>query len=192
MQKRGAKRAAYAGAFVFALMVCILYYSYRTNQLAATIDLSAQPFQTQAEARAQISYLVQVSGEVANPGVFDVPPGTRVYELLDMAGGLTEESDIDRINVVGFVRDGQRVDIPRYTRTIEPIDILAEHPETININTDDPYELMRLPGIGSQTAVNIVAHRRQHGDFQTTQQLMNVHGIGQGVFGRISQFITAD
>ena len=190
------KVAAYAAISAVALIICIIYFNYRTSQVAATINLANEPFHTSDELRVQITYLVQVSGEVHNPGVFEVSPGTRVQEMLELAGGANEYSDISRLNLVSFVRDGQRVDVPRVRETLDRIDILAQNSdgevERININTADQDELMRLPGVGPQTASNITAFRRAVGGFETIEDIMNVHGIGEGTFSRISPFITIE
>jgi len=190
------KIAAFVAVFAVTLIICIIYFNHRSNQIAATISLANEPFYTTEELRIQITYLVQVSGEVYNPGVFEVSPGTRVLDMLELAGGANNYSDTSRINLVSFVRDGQRVDVPRIRETLDRIDILAQNSdgevERININTADQNELMRLPGVGPQTASNITAFRRAVGGFDSIEDIMNVHGIGEGTFSRISAFITVD
>ena len=190
------KIAAYAAVFITALILCLVYFNDRMNQVAMVINLSDEAFLTAEERRAQITYLVQVSGEVQSPGVFEVAPGTRVMDMLELAGGANEDADIDRLNLVSFVRDGQRIDVPGTSNTLDRIDILAHNSdgeiERININTADQDELMRLPGIGPQTASSITAYRRSVGYFESIEDIMSVHGIGEGLFSRISMFITVD
>jgi len=190
------KIAVYVAVIAIALIICIIYFNYRTSQVAATINLTNEPFYTSDELRLQITYLVQVSGEVYNPGVFEVSPGTRVLDMLELAGGESYYADTSRLNLVSFVRDGQRVEVPRVRETLDRIDILAQNSdgevERININTADQNELMRLPGVGPQTASNITAFRRAAGGFETIEDLMNVHGIGEGTFSRLAPFITVD
>ncbi|MCL2853453.1 MAG: helix-hairpin-helix domain-containing protein [Defluviitaleaceae bacterium] len=189
------KIAAVLAAVSAALIICIVYFNYRTNQIAATISLADEPFLTAEERRLEITYLVQVSGEVLSPGVFEVPPGTRVMDVLELAGGASYYSNLDQLNLVGFVRDGQRINVPRVANVLDRIDILAqngdiENIDRININTADQDELMRLPGVGPQTASNITAFRRANGPFESIEGIMDVHGIGEGTFSRISMFIT--
>ena len=191
------KIAAVTAAVSAALIICLIYFDYRTNQIAATISLADEPFRTAEERRFEITYLVQVSGEVYSPGVFEVSPGTRVMDVLELAGGANADSDLDRLNLVSFVRDGQRINVPRTANVLDRIDILAqndgiENIERININTADQDELTRLPGVGPQTASNITAFRRANGPFESIEGLMEVHGIGEGTFTRISMFITVD
>ncbi|MCL2617334.1 MAG: helix-hairpin-helix domain-containing protein, partial [Defluviitaleaceae bacterium] len=191
------KIATYAAVLVLALIICLIYFNYRASQVVAVINLAEEPFLTTEERRAQITYLVQVSGEVHSPGVFEVLPGTRVMDMLELAGGANEYSETDRLNLVSFVRDGQRIDVPRIPNpTLDRIDILAHNgnggAERININTADQAELTRLPGIGPQTASGITAFRRSVGYFESIEDIMNVHGIGEGLFSRIAPFITVD
>ena len=62
--------------------------------------------------------------------------------------------------------------------------------EVININTADTYDLDRLPGIGPTKAEAILAYREEHGAFGSTEEIMQVSGIGQGTFDKIKDEIT--
>src|SRR2546423_504461 len=57
--------------------------------------------------------LVQVAGEVARPGVYRVPAGSRVTDAVERAGGLTRRADQAGVNLVARVQDGQQVVVPR-------------------------------------------------------------------------------
>ena len=190
--KNPKRLAAYTGVSVFAVVVCVLYYNHHMNELNSPAIYALQDFSTPTEQRAEIRYTVQVSGAVITPGIFEVVPGTRVMDVIEMAEGLMGNADYGRINMVGFVRDGQRVNVPEHAEVIVPIDILAEEPEQININTSSLEELTRLPGIGNQTAINILFHRQQNGDFTHINQITNVSGIGTATLNRIAPFITVE
>lgn len=60
----------------------------------------------------------------------------------------------------------------------------------VNINTADPAELARLPGIGEVLAQRIVDYRSLHGRFTAAEQLTNVEGIGAGKLESILEWIT--
>ena len=62
----------------------------------------------------------------------------------------------------------------------------------ININTATSTELMQLPGIGEVKARDIVAHRDRHGDFTGIEELMEVSGIGEGLFESIQEHVTVE
>jgi len=98
---------------------------------------------------------VHVSGAVHNPGVFSLPAGSRVEEVVEAAGGVTEEADLDRINLAAWVNDGQRVHVPTQGETDSPAVNLDAGAATglagtgkININTATAEQLDTLPGIG--------------------------------------------
>jgi competence protein ComEA len=55
---------------------------------------------------------VQVSGAVLEPGIYDVPANCRVEEAIATAGGLTENADSERVNLVRKVRDGMQIRVP--------------------------------------------------------------------------------
>lgn len=52
---------------------------------------------------------VEIGGFVAKPGVYQLPVGSRVSNLIDLAGGLTKE--VKNINRVAVLKDGQKINI---------------------------------------------------------------------------------
>ena len=64
--------------------------------------------------------------------------------------------------------------------------------EVININTADVYDLQRLPGIGEKRAEAVAAYREEHGPFQSPEELMEVSGIGPGIFEDLRDYITVN
>ncbi len=60
----------------------------------------------------------------------------------------------------------------------------------MNINTATQLQLEQLPGIGSGIAARIVAYRKEHGAFLTTEQLMDVEGIGEKRYAALEQLVT--
>ena len=66
----------------------------------------------------------------------------------------------------------------------------AQPPEPIDINTATKEELTELPRIGEVTAERIVAWREENGPFSSTEELMNIQGIGERVFERIRPHVT--
>lgn len=80
----------------------------------------------------------------------------------------------------------------------EPEEILDEKPEAaqkdskttqVNINAAGAEELMTLPGIGKVRAAAIIEYRKQHGDFEKIEDIMDVKGIGTGIFSKINSLI---
>lgn len=60
----------------------------------------------------------------------------------------------------------------------------------ININTAQKHALALLPGIGEKRAEAIIAYREENGGFSSKEEIMNINGIGEGIFGLIKELIT--
>ncbi len=136
---------------------------------------------------------VYICGEVVEPGVYPLPPGSRIYELVEAAGGLTESAAPESVNLAQELTDGQMINIPAEG---EIQDTSAAGTETgtdgdkININTASKELLMSLNGIGETKAESILSYREQNGPFDSLEDLMQVDGIGQGTFSKIKDKIT--
>lgn len=69
--------------------------------------------QAQSYAEAEVSRVyVSVLGEVIKPGVYILKEGSRIYEAINLAGGITENADITGINLVSMLEDGMQIVIP--------------------------------------------------------------------------------
>ena len=123
------------------------------------------------------SCMVYVCGAVENPGVYELPENSRVYEAVAMAGGMTE--------------DGQMLRIP----TMEEVAAAQEESESnvddglLDINRASVADFMTLPGIGQSKAEALFQYREAHGRFSSIEEIMNVDGIKEGVFNKIKDSI---
>lgn len=138
---------------------------------------------------------IYVCGSVAFPGVYELAPGSRVCDALDAAGGFTEDADVSRINLAAVVRDGDMIFFPKVGEEMpEGASAgLTSEDDTgvrcVNINTADVALLCTLPGIGESKAKAIIRYREEHGAFGDKQEIMNVSGIGENLYGNISDLI---
>ncbi len=146
--------------------------------------------------------LVDVGGAVASPGVYALPPDSRVRDALEAAGGLHPEADTRNLNLAAPLEDGQRLWVAAYPQgTASPqsppvsrasgteIDISPEE-NLIDINTASQEVLDTLPGIGPSLAASIIAYRQEHGPFASVEEIQNVSGIGPAKFEKIKALIT--
>ncbi len=147
---------------------------------------------------------VQVTGAVKNPGVYELPAGSRVFEVLQKAGGMTETAAADSINQAAEVKDGEMIVL--YTQ--EEWDEMhiqqqcgAEAAVTINqlvadgrvnINTADEALLCTIPGIGQTRAQSILTYREEHGAFGSIEEIKQVNGIKDGLFQKIKDSIKVE
>lgn len=146
---------------------------------------------------------VHICGAVLNSNVYQVKTGTRLVDLIDMAGGLKPEAADDYVNQAIAVEDGQRIYIPTKDELtkLSVSDYIAGDGDSlssekvsnrVNINTADEAELMRLPGIGQAKARSIIEYRKRNGDFKAVTDLMNISGIKEGLFTQIEELVTVE
>lgn len=120
--------------------------------------------------------VVDIVGAVHSPGLYHLIDGSRVDDLVRLAGGVTAEADLEHLNLARRVADGEQIVIPRRGDPVVSTEAPASFPVHVNSATVD--DLDRLPGVGPATAAAIVAYRTQHGPFTSLDQLAQVRGIG--------------
>ncbi len=129
---------------------------------------------------------VDVSGAVVHPGVYYIPEGSRVCDAVAAAGGFTEDAVSANINQARLLADGEQILVPD-TLSAEARAETADG--KININRADKETLMTIPGIGEAKAEAILAYREEHGSFRSVESLMEIPGIKEGIYNRISQYV---
>ncbi|MFQ4148994.1 ComEA family DNA-binding protein [Arthrobacter sp. LAPM80] len=152
--------------------------------------------------------VVHVAGAVKNPGVFPLPPGSRVYQALDAAGGALPGAALDALNLAAPLADGTQILVP----TAEEAAAAAArqgtgHPPEggqgpsapagaasrnglLNVNTATAAEFDTLPGVGPVLAGRIVAWRTDHGPFTSVEGLTAVTGIGPKLLAGLRDLVT--
>lgn len=136
---------------------------------------------------------VYVCGAVQNPGVVELPQGSRAADALEAVGGLLESAQSDYVNLAARLEDAQKLYFP----TEEEAKILAQEElmaasGLVNINTAGTEQLCTLPGIGEARAKDIIAYREQNGAFQSKEEIMQVSGIKQSAYEKIQDYITVE
>lgn len=161
---------------------------------------------------------VQVSGAVLEPGIYDLPASCRVEEAIAAAGGMTENADSERVNLVRKVRDGMQIRVPvkkvaRTSRTqrksAQAKSGLSESVskkygsakagsgrnnsmmQNVRINSASASELQQLPGIGPALAQRIV-ETRNSGRFSSADDLLRVPGIGKAKLAKLRDYVDID
>lgn len=217
-----------AGLFCF-LTASVLLHSFRGRfeqestaglpDMEDTIDVAApssakasgsgQPSSVLQENAAGTKWVIYVTGFVKNPGVYEIAPGSRVYQALEAAGGFAADADREGINLASPIQDGAQIHFPgkneKEPRPSQPVGFApAKRPEyaqtplgepktaVININACSAEDLTGLPGVGPKTAQLIIAHRRANGDFARVEDLLLVKGIGPKKYDAIRNLITVE
>ena len=121
--------------------------------------------------------VVDVQGAVAQPGIRELPAGSRVADAIDAAGGYAADADLAAatgINLAEPLVDGGQIRVPRIGDAVAAVPgpsaptgggggsgPPAGGSGPINLNTATPEELEALPGIGPVTVQKIVAARAE-------------------------------
>lgn len=163
----------------------------------------------------QAMIYVDVCGAVANPGVFQLAAGSRVFQAIEAAGGYLPEAALTCVNRAGVLTDGQQLYIltreEMERQGLDPAEMSGasdgqmngsagtgqntemtaqvQQDNRININTADEAQLTTLTGIGATRAQAIIAYREENGPFATIEDIMNVQGIKEGTFAKIKDEI---
>ncbi|MAS35871.1 MAG: competence protein ComEA [Anaerolineaceae bacterium] len=135
---------------------------------------------------------VYITGAVQQPQTtLRLPAGSRVEDAIDVAGGLLEDADLDRVNLALILRDGDQVHVP----SLAGENTLLATPNTdgvVLVNRATTEELQSLPGIGPALAERIIAHREVNGPFASMDDLDEVSGIGPALLEGLADLIAFD
>ena len=163
----------------------------------------------------QAMIYVDVCGAVANPGVFQLAAGSRVFQAIEAAGGYLPEAALTCVNRAGVLTDGQQLYIltqeEMERQGLDPAEMVkasdgqmngsagtgqntgvatqVQQDNRLNINTADEAQLTTLTGIGATRAQAIIAYREENGPFAAIEDIMNVQGIKEGTFAKIKDEI---
>lgn len=173
-------------------------YEEESEPTVETVESVEEPVEEEA------SVYVAVNGEVYAPGVYILPEGARVYEVINAAGGFTENADETSLNLVEVVPDGSSIyvaskalgEVTKQESSGTSVaaslsSISNQNSGKININTASKTELMTLSGIGEAKASAIISYREIHGNFSSIEDIKNVSGIKEGTFENIKDKIAA-
>jgi competence protein ComEA len=162
----------------------------RASGQAGTAAQSAASGETASEARDTM-IRVYVCGAVANPGVVEIPQGSRVEDALEAAGGFGAEAGREAVNLADWVSDGQKLYFPKEGEAVEEPQAQADSASgLVNINTADVAALCTLPGIGESRAQDIISYREANGGFGACEDIMKVSGIKTAAYEKIKDKIT--
>lgn len=209
--------------FIAVLIIgCIITSFISTNNKEKSLPMgsmlqSARNAGASKSAQAK-TVRVQVSGAVLEPGIYDVPANCRVEEAIAAAGGMTENADSERVNLVRKVRDGMQIRVPvqkaartssTQRKSAQAKSSLGESAsgkygsakagsgrnnsmmQNVRINSASARELQQLPGIGPALAQRIV-ETRNSGRFSSAEDLLRVPGIGKAKLAKLRDYVEVD
>lgn len=136
--------------------------------------------------------VVAVSGKVREPGLVQLPAGSRVADAIEAAGGALPDAELDHLNLARKLTDGEliTVGIPPPAGAAGPTGADQGTGAKVNLNTAAQADLETLPGIGPALARRIIAYRTEHGAFGSVEELRDVSGIGEVRFAELRELVT--
>ncbi|MPQ42473.1 helix-hairpin-helix domain-containing protein [Clostridium tarantellae] len=205
MKKREKIIGSVALLVILAIFLCIGYINTRPERLTEAdmekmfIDTKPKSEEKSKEdSNSKNSITVEIKGEVNKPDVYIVEEEFRIYQLIELAGGVTLEADINSINRASTLTDGQCVIIGNINNetqnniasvnTMNNVESISGG--KVNINSASKDELMTLTGVGESKAQAIISYREKSGAFKKVEDLQNVDGIGEKTVEKLKDSIT--
>lgn len=181
----------------------ILYKNFNFEE-KFTINPPVNSLENNSTVKIEVPpVIIHITGAVKSPGVYQLKSTDRVVDALKIAGGATEEGNLDAVNLAALLKDGQKIIIPYKISKISEAEnnenlyknIEGMYPSSattsgkININTDNSSTLQTLPGIGPVLSERIIEYRNQNGLFGIIDDIKDVSGIGEKKFEGIKDLI---
>lgn len=140
---------------------------------------------------------VYVSGEVIKPGVVTLDAEKRLSDAVDSLGGVTQNADLNRVNLASRLQDEKHYIIPKIGEELQvesanvnsQDESQSQSDSKININEASAKELDELPGVGEATASKILKYREETGKFKSVEEIKNVNGIGDKKYEELKDLI---
>ena len=191
---------------IFFIGLISLAYFYKDKDEYGVIENTTEQSnsadsQTQEDKNEEDIY-IHITGEVLSPGVIVLPKGSRIIDAIEKGGGVTENADLSKINLVYVLTDGQKLIIPSINDERNEIEnnIITNGESNItqgesngkgkvNINTASQTELETIEGVGPSLANKIIEYRKKNGRYKTIDELKNVSGIGESKYETIKERI---
>ena len=184
---------------ILVLSACGYIFLYITEEKNENILLEPEIIDVEEEVEELIEekpkIYVDIAGEILNPGVYVLEEGSRVNDLIILAGGVTKEANLSNVNLAYTLSDGIKITIPNKKDT-NTKNILQSSMvnnivnDVININQAGIEELVTLSGIGESIAQDIINYRSKNGSFKKKEDIKNVSGIGESKYSKIKDKIT--
>ena len=174
-----------AGVLVGTLLGAVLgWWAARPEPLMLEIPTPPPP-------PTPVPVTVYVNGAVLRPGVYTLPPGSRVADAIQAAGGLTDNADTVTLNLAQRLADEAYIYVPARTSPQRERSTPQRPPSPtvtfpVDINTASVEALMALPGIGPTMAERIIANR----PYGSVEDLLRVRGIGPATLEKLRPYIT--
>lgn len=184
---------AFSLLVVAILFGAVVLFATRPEGIEIVI-IPPEPTATPLPTATHEPITVYITGAVLTPqATISLPYGSRVQDALDAVGGITSDADLDRVNVVGILRDGDQVHVFSLEEAVTITEDTIPTPSgggIVYINIATLEELDSLPGIGPAIAQRIIDYREANGAFANFDDLMDVSGIGESIVSNLEGLVS--
>ena len=210
------------GLIIISTIVVLIVLNKDTKSTKENneIKINTKELKKEETTKEKIEYKVDIKGQINNPGIYTLDSNSRIIDVIEKAGGLTEHADTSVINLSKKINDEMVIiiysydEVKEFEKTKEKEEIIqskcreneiysikneacisnVEEVEPTNnkisLNTATKEELMTLPGIGESKANEIINYRNKNGEFKSIEDIKNISGIGDSIFAQIKENIT--
>lgn len=206
---------------VLGITTFMITYNYLTNKKEKSKEVTIEKKEPikKEEVVKENYFQVDIKGEIISPGIYKLKESSRVIDVINAAGGLTENANTSVINLSKKIIDEMVIiiysnaQVEEFSKTKEIENQVIENcnqidenslkndacignnnslnqTNKISISNASLEELMTIPGIGESKAKSIIDYRNINGPFNTIEDITNVSGIGENVFAEIKEYIT--
>lgn len=200
------------------VIMILLFYPKQSNKNDEIKEVAIEKKNDKLKEKQEELLKVDIKGEVVSPGIYELKQSSRIIDVINLAGGLTEDADTSVINLSKKITDemviivyskSQVEDFAKIKELEKQIQekcakneiysiennaciMISSNEPTgpININTATKEELMSLQGIGDAKANDIIRYREENGNFNSIEDIKNISGIGENLFASIKENIT--
>ena len=170
-----------------------------SKQSSQSLSEASSQSKTEGSEKVKSKVTVDVKGAVVNPGVYTLKEGARVTDVIQEAGGMTEDADAKSVNIAASLSDEEVIYVANKDENVSVLDQTSTGQVSdkggqavskdgkINLNTATSEQLQTISGIGAKRAEDVIAYRESHGGFQSVDDLKNVSGIGDKTLDKIRE-----
>ncbi|MBE7060651.1 MAG: hypothetical protein E7389_07500 [Ruminococcaceae bacterium] len=203
------------------LIFCIVIFFSYNNMIKNNSDYSSfsEEYSEDEKTETTNKITVYVTGEVVNPGLYELDENSRAADAIELAGGMTESADPEGVNIAKILNDGDQVKVPALkvsaaksatkssssaksaTKSSSSAKSSASKssaapsqnqtaPSLVNLNSGDTAAYMTVKGITPEIAANMLAHYNEYGGFESVDELQFVKGIDLALYNKIKDYFT--